>query len=231
MSEKRKHGGGGLIEDYFTKKQRKSNDSDSPSTASEREYLLNDPTGCIWLASPFLSRPERTTLFNQLVALDGPIKFKELDVVIYGKSYKQPRMVAFVAGSPLSYSYSGLALFAQPWPDSVARLCQRVNDVCNTNFNSCLLNLYRNGSDNIGWHSDNERELGVGNAVAGVSLGGVRMMHFRSTQGRGTFRVQLLPGSLILMSGMTQGYYQHSIPKTKRAVGVRLSLTFRTIKM
>lgn len=196
--------------------------------------LLDDATGRVALWQSFVGAVEARVWMNSLLT-GGDVRFQQCAVRVWGRHVAQPRLVAFVAATPaLSYTYSGLCLHAEVWPSWLAVLCARVNDVLHTSFNSCLLNYYRNGRDHIGWHSDNERELGEDRCVAGVSLGARRRLLFKprpgaTTAGARRLEIALDSGSLYAMSGAVQGNYMHCVPKAAGVAGARVSLTFRRI--
>jgi len=122
------------------------------------------------------------------------------------------------------------------WTPLLLELKTTVETVCDAGFsgfngfNSVLLNLYRDGNDSMGWHSDDEAELGHNPVIGSLSLGGMRrfMLRHRSQKGL-KHQLELTSGSLLLMQGTTQQYWQHHIPKTKRPVAPRINLTFRVI--
>jgi alkylated DNA repair dioxygenase AlkB len=111
-------------------------------------------------------------------------------------------------------------------------LLNNIKAVCSTEFTSVLMNLYRNGSDSNGWHSDDEKELGTDPVIASLSLGATRMFHLRHKFDKSQrHKMELTHGSLLLMSGKTQHFWQHQIPKTKKEVAPRINLTFRKIRV
>jgi alkylated DNA repair dioxygenase AlkB len=153
-------------------------------------------------------------------------------ITLWGKTYDEPRLTAWYGDEGKSYSYSGLTLHPQPWTPLLLEIKARVDTAAQTVFNSVLLNLYRDGRDSNGWHQDNEPELGVNPVIASVSFGAVRRFQMRHKFRQDLERLDLdLPhGSLLLMTGATQHYWQHQIPKTAKPVGARINLTFRVIQ-
>jgi alkylated DNA repair dioxygenase AlkB len=140
-----------------------------------------------------------------------------------------PRLTAYHADPGVTYCYSGVAHQAAPWPDYLIPIRRRVEELVQAPFNSLLLNYYRDGSDSIGYHSDDEPELGLNPIVPSLSLGATRrfVLRHRRTKERLTF--DLTHSSLLVMAGTTQHHWLHAVPKTTAAVGERINLTFRNI--
>jgi alkylated DNA repair dioxygenase AlkB len=129
-----------------------------------------------------------------------------------------------------SYRYSGLTLQPQPWTSGLLDLKEKLQQSLAISFNSVLLNYYRNGSDRVGWHSDDERDLVNHSAIAAISLGATRRFLLRHKIRKDEkFAIELSAGSLLVMQGQTQQYWQHSVPPSKRITQPRISLTFRMI--
>lgn len=138
-----------------------------------------------------------------------------------------PRLTAWYAEGGLSYSYSGVTHVAEPWTPPLADLKTRLEQVCNARFNSALVNRYRDGRDSMGWHADNERELGSNPTIASVSLGATRRFRLKHLASGETLNFDLSDGSLLVMAGTTQHHWHHCVPKTAKPVGERINLTFR----
>jgi len=177
---------------------------------------------------PFcLGAQESDRLF---IELHQTIQWQHEQITMYGRSVMQPRLTAWYGDQGKSYTYSGLTMQPLPWTATLLNLKAEVDAIANVVFNSVLLNLYRNGDDSMGWHSDDEPELGQNPTIASVSLGGTRRFLLRHRFEKGLkHELELTPGSLLLMQGTTQHYWQHHIPKTKRPVSPRINLTFRII--
>lgn len=195
---------------------------------------VEDSNANISVVEQFVTESDGMDLFEHI---RGTVNLGQFEIFIYGRLIPQPRLIGFVGASVLKYTYSGRTFTSTIWSDQIACLCYRVNVYCNTHFNSCLINYYRDGNDSIGWHSDNEKELGDNQCVAALTLGSSeRVMKFRplNTKYRAThganFSVNLRHGELLVMQGNTQRSFMHSIAKTATEVGPRMSLTFRTIK-
>lgn len=152
-------------------------------------------------------------------------------VHLHGQDYRVPRQVAWYGDPKVSYRYSGLVHRPLPWTPLLAKIRQRVQEEVGQPFNGVLLNLYRDGQDSMGWHSDDEPELGPNPTVASVNLGGTRRFDLRRKgSGRIEHSLELAHGSLLVMSGPTQHHWQHQVAKTRAACQPRLNLTFRWIR-
>lgn len=152
-------------------------------------------------------------------------------VTVWGKTYPQPRLVAWYGDDALSYSYSGVDLTALPWTPALANIKDKVEALCQSSFNSVLLNYYRDHRDSMGFHSDDEPELGSCPVIASVSFGDVRqfVLKHRTRKDIKNVKLQLPSGSLLLMKGATQANWKHGIPKESKPCGPRVNLTFRRI--
>lgn len=159
------------------------------------------------------------------------IKWKQESVRIYGKVMPQPRLIAWYGDPGKNYDYSGISLTPLPWSDLLREIKSRVEDCTNERFNSVFLNLYRDHNDSMGFHSDDERELGSEPSIASVTFGATRtfvLKHKRSAD-LPSIKIPLEAGSLLLMKGATQRFWKHGILKQTRPCGPRVNLTFRTI--
>ena len=184
--------------------------------------------GDIRFVAGFLTRAESDACFSELLDL---VPWEQHIIRIRGREVASPRLSAWYGDPDAHYRYSGLSLEPRPWLPSILALKTRVEMVCAVPFNSVLLNLYRDGSDSMGWHSDDEPELGERPVIASLSLGATRRFRLRHRRRRDLDPValDLESGSLLIMQGDTQRFWKHQIPKTKRTVGSRINLTFRSI--
>lgn len=148
-------------------------------------------------------------------------------IVLFGREVLQPRLACWYGDHP--YSYSGIRLEPRDWTDRLRVLRDRCSAESAVEFNSCLVNLYRDGRDSMGWHADDERELGREPVIASLSLGDTRVFRMRHRETKTLVEISLEHGSLLVMSGLMQQCWVHEIPKTKKSVGQRINLTFRTI--
>jgi alkylated DNA repair dioxygenase AlkB len=165
-----------------------------------------------------------------LTELTETIDWRQDRITLYGRSLLQPRLTAWYGDPGKSYTYSGLTMHPTAWTPVLLDLKARVEAVSEVVFNSVLLNLYRDGRDSMGWHSDDEPELGQRPVIGSLSLGGTRrfMLRHRSQKDL-KHQLELSSGSFLLMQGATQSFWQHQVPKTKRSVPPRINLTFRVI--
>jgi alkylated DNA repair dioxygenase AlkB len=146
-----------------------------------------------------------------------------------GRGRPFPRLTAWYADPGLSYSYSGVTHHALEWTPALGEVRRHVEAVAQAEFNSLLLNLYRDGRDSIGFHTDAEPELGLNPVVASVSLGAVREFILKHKTAREKRKFRLAHGSLLVMGGTCQHFWLHGVPKTDEEVGERINLTFRKI--
>ena len=140
-----------------------------------------------------------------------------------------PRLTAWQGDPDAVYVYSGIRNVPQPWAPAVAELRDAVDAMCGVRFNSVLLNRYRSGADGMGWHSDDEPELGAEPVIASVSLGATRRFDFRHNATGVTRSFQLTGGSLLVMRGQSQAQWRHRVPKEPKVGGERVNLTFRIV--
>ncbi len=182
----------------------------------------------VYYMTDFMVRKDADTLFEELI---DTIPWRSDKITVFGKTYDQPRLTAWFGEEGKSYSYSGITMEPVAFPGLLMELKTKIEIATDTKFNSCLANLYRDGQDSNGWHSDDEKELGINPIIASVSLGEARYFHLRHKSDHSLKEKLLLqPGSLLLMRGTTQHHWQHQVPKTKRKIGSRINLTFRYIQ-
>jgi alkylated DNA repair dioxygenase AlkB len=169
-------------------------------------------------------------------ALYAAIPWETHRLRLFGREVDAPRLSCWIGDPHTSYVYSGTRFEPHPWPSLLANLRERLQRVCGARFNSVLANLYRDGRDSMGWHSDDEPELGDQPLIASLSLGAERRFRLRRRLPRtvksspaDTVNLLLPPGSVLRMAGATQRLYRHDLPKTRRAVASRINLTFRWI--
>lgn len=140
--------------------------------------------------------------------------------------HMQPRLIAAYGDTGVSYRYSRTTHPALPWTDTLMEIKNKIEAV-RGKYNYCLLNRYRSGSDSMGWHADNEPEMG--DIIGSLSLGATRKFRIRHNESRATRTFEVASGTLIIMAGTMQQFWQHEVPKTKLPVGERINLTFRQI--
>ena len=165
-----------------------------------------------------------------LLTLLQDIDWQTETLLMYGREVLTPRLTAWHGDAGCSYRYSGVIHQPQPWTDSLQRIRRSVEAKLQTQFNSVLLNLYRNGNDSVAWHSDDEPELGMQPLIASVSLGQERVFQIRHKQDKSRkHALALLHGSLLVMQGRSQADWQHQVPKSRQHMQPRINLTFRQV--
>ena len=170
---------------------------------------------------------EAAVLFAEL---RQTIDWQQESILMFGRRVLVPRLVAWHGDPGASYTYSGTPHQPLPWTRPLARIRDRAAELCGARFNAVLLNLYRDGCDGMGWHADDEAQLGRDPVIASVSLGATRRFCLRHRRRRNLkLDVPLPHGSLLCMSGPTQHHWLHALPKTRAAVGERINLTFRLV--
>ena len=195
-------------------------------TAFERLPLLDAE---LWLQRSFLRDDEATHCFDLLL---HELEWRQGSVTLFGRKHDIPRLQAWYGDVGAQYTYSGMRLSAAPWTVTLDTLKTRIGQIADVPFNSVLANFYRDGADSVGWHSDNERDLGKDPVIASLSLGATRRFQLRH-RGRPELpvvNIDLAPGDLLIMAGPMQSHWHHQIPKTAKRVGPRINLTFRLVK-
>ena len=187
------------------------------------------PDGDALLVPRFLPESRADAYFERLLDV---VDWEQHEIRIGGKNVASPRLSAWYGDPGASYSYSGLSLEPRPWLPVLRELKTQVEKASGRLFNSVLLNLYRDGDDSMGWHSDDEPELGERPVIASISLGATRQFRLRHKKRADLEAVVVgLPhGSLLIMKGETQHFWKHQLPKSKRVSEPRVNLTFRSIR-
>lgn len=167
--------------------------------------------------------------YSVLATLQEKAAWSKHTVRVFNQSFRSPRLSAWYGEPGAAYRYSGVTHYPLPWLHELAELKIRLEAFFKHSFNSVLLNYYRNGDDGMGAHSDDEAELGRQPVIASLSLGASRrfVFHPRPPNCGASIKLHLPHGSVLLMKGRCQRDWKHSLPKTKRAVGPRINLTFR----
>ena len=174
-----------------------------------------------------LSSEEANQYFDLLMQ---NILWEKDEVIIFGKHITTKRKVAWYGDSEYLYTYSNTIKQALVWTKELSELKQIVEELAGIKFNSCLLNLYHNGNEGMGWHSDDEKPLGKNNTIASLSFGAERKFSFKHKQTKQTVSLVLEHGSLLIMKDATQTNWLHSLSKSKNIIQSRINLTFRTIR-
>jgi alkylated DNA repair dioxygenase AlkB len=165
-----------------------------------------------------------------LLALQAEIPWQQHRLNLFGREVAAPRLSCWIGDPDAAYTYSRTRFEPQPWPPVVAMLRDDLATRFGLRFNSVLANLYRDGHDSMGWHSDDEPELGAQPVIASLSFGAVRTFRLRSRATHATaLAIDLSHGSLLVMGGQTQALYQHALPKRAGIHAPRINLTFRWI--
>ncbi len=182
----------------------------------------------IWYFGEFLDKASADNYFEHLL---NTVNWRKDSIRVFGKVYDQPRLTALYGNNGKAYSYSNITMHPRPFDVSLKKLKSDIERVAGAEFTSCLLNLYRDGSDSNGWHADDEKELGKNPVIASISLGQERNFKLRHRFNKDLkYNLILEHGSLLLMKGPTQHYWHHQIPKSKKPMEPRINLTFRVIK-
>jgi Alkylated DNA repair protein len=192
---------------------------------------LPDADAALW--PHWLDTAEADALFAEL---RQAIVWETHRIRLFGRELDSPRLSCWIGDPGATYTYSRSRFEPRPWPPALAALRGRVEQVCAARFNSVLANLYRDGQDSMGWHSDDEPELGAQPVIASLSLGAERRFRFRRRRARsepaqpGDTSELLLPhGSLLRMAGDTQRLYRHDLPRMRGIDAPRINLTFRWV--
>lgn len=180
--------------------------------------------GEIDFISDFLSTDKANKLFHEIIEKSN---WEQGKIKLFGKEFLEPRLRCWY--SEKGYTYSNSYLPPTPTPSYLLLLKKEIEQLAETTFNSILINYYRDGQDSMGWHQDNEPELGVNPTIASLSLGAERYFHFKHLTSKETFKILLNSGSLLIMKGEIQHYWKHQIPKSKKITTPRINLTFRQI--
>lgn len=203
----------------------------APASGGWQRIALPDADVALW---PYWLDPvEADALFAEL---RQAVAWETHRIRLFGRELDTPRLSCWIGDPGASYTYSRTRFEPQPWPTVLAALRGRLEQACAARFNSVLANLYRDGNDAMGWHSDDEPELGEQPVIASLSLGAARRFRFRRRRARGepaqpgdTSGLLLPHGSLLRMAGATQRLYRHDLPRMRGLDAPRINLTFRRI--
>ena len=150
-------------------------------------------------------------------------------IKIFDKTHQIPRLQAWYADNEIEYTYSGKKLQRRNWNNLLLEIKEKIETITSFKFNSVLANLYRDGNDSMGLHSDDEKELGKNPVIASLSLGESREIYFKHKNKKLNLIIPQANGQLLVMHGKTQKYWKHEIKKTKKIKKPRINLTFRNI--
>lgn len=194
------------------------------NTEDHRNLLLKDGAA-YYFGNVFSSEKA----FRYFEILQKNILWRNSEAILFGKKIISKRKVAWYGEAEFEYTYSKITQKALLWTPELLEIKKTIETVSGQTYNSCLLNLYHTGAEGMGWHSDAEKELEKDRAIASVSFGAARRFEFRHKESGETVSILLENGSLLLMNGPTQTYWQHRLPTTKKINEPRINLTFRTI--
>ena len=190
------------------------------------DYNLLPYDGIVHYHGKIFNATEIQDFFN---LLSTEINWEHDEVMMFGKKIVTKRKVAWYGEEPFDYTYSHIKKTALYWNDTLKRIKNTIEDISGETYNSCLLNLYHNGEEGMGWHTDNEKELKKEGAIASVSFGAVRKFTFKHKNTQEKLELTLDNGSLLVMKGTTQTHWLHRLPPSKKINAPRINLTFRTI--
>ncbi|MFT4698888.1 MAG: alkylated DNA repair dioxygenase AlkB [Flavobacteriaceae bacterium] len=196
-------------------------------SSHEKEIRLDLPQADIVYYPSFFASEKGAEYYNRLLS---ETEWQQDDITVYGKTFKQPRLTALYGLDEKAYSYSGLTMAPNIFSPLLIELKNEIEKVSEIKFTAVLINLYRNGNDSMGWHSDDEKELGKNPVIASLTLGAERFFHLKHKENKElSYKLLLEHGSLLIMKGETQHFWQHQIPKSKAIQSPRINLTFRQI--
>ena len=181
----------------------------------------------IWYYPNFLGKKKSDLLYKRL---HDEIPWQKYQIKLFGKIYDQPRLTSFHSIGNKNYDYSQIGIKNNFMTNDLRSLLKMIHKKTDYRFNSVLLNLYRDGMDSNGWHSDNEPELGNDPKIASITLGEERFFHIKHKKIKDLkYKILLKHGSLLLMGERSQTEWVHQIPKTKKKIYPRINLTYRYI--
>jgi alkylated DNA repair dioxygenase AlkB len=193
----------------------------------KKNVPIEIPGGEYLYIDNFFDRKSADRLFKAFLE---EIDWNQEGMMMYGKYVQFPRLTAWYGENDKPYSFSGITLQPKPWSSDLLEIKGLIEPLAKTSFNSVLLNRYRDGSDSISWHTDAEKELGINPIIASVNFGAERIFQLKHMKTQERIDIPLKHGSLLIMMGALQHNWQHQVPKTKKVIGERINLTFRTIK-
>ena len=199
----------------------------APSTDKVRSGLNTIKNGEYCYYPSFFSKVESDFYLKELT---DNILWKQESINMYGKRINFPRLTAWYGENDKPYSFSGITLSPLPWSTNLLEIKNKIEPNAGVIFNSVLLNRYRDGNDSISWHTDAETELGKNPVIASVNYGETRNFQLRHIETKEKIEIELVHGSLLIMQGELQHFWQHQVPKTSRKIKERINLTFRVIK-
>lgn len=196
--------------------------------AVSEKIILDLPDAEIVYYPNFFDQTDANAIFEELKTTTN---WQQDEITVFGKKHLQPRLTALFGNDGKAYGYSNIKMYPSPWTILLQKIKYKIETVVDTNFSTVLLNLYRSGQDSNGWHADDEKELGQNPVIASVSFGAPRFFYLQhKTNKLLKQKILLEHGSLLVMSGTTQHFWKHQIPKTTKPLDQRINLTFRLIR-
>ena len=196
----------------------------NPTLDETKNWLPQD--GTVNYYGQILNRDRADFYFNKMLET---LEWRNDEAIIFGKKIITKRKVVWYGDEPFEYTYSNTSKYALPWTKELLELLQLTQNKTGETFNSCLVNLYHDGSEGMAWHSDGEKDLKKDGAIGSLSFGAERKFAFKHKQSKETISIVLKHGSLLMMKDITQTNWLHRLPPTKRINKPRINLTFRTI--
>lgn len=196
---------------------------DAPRSPGDK-ILISD--GAYRFVPNFYAKSVADHYFQVLLS---EIAWKQEHMMMYGRTINFPRLTAWYGDNDKPYSFSGITLTPLPWTDALLVIRKDLERLSDKQFNSVLLNRYRDGNDSISWHTDAEPELGKNPVIASVNFGAERVFQLRHIKTGERLDIPLSHGSVLIMEDQLQHFWQHQVPKTKKPLTERINLTFRYI--
>lgn len=192
---------------------------------SKDTFQLNE--GSVCLHKNVFSYDKSLVIFE---ALKEELNWQQDEIKMFGKRIPIPRMNAWYADVGCNYKYSGIQLEHNLWSPTLNIIRNKIKELYDISFNSCLANFYRNGQDSVGWHSDDEPELGKNPTIFSISFGEERKFQIRNKNDyKDRLNIPLTHNSLLIMKGSLQHIYEHQVPKEPKKQNPRVNLTFRNV--
>lgn len=199
-----------------------------PPADQPHRHAFSFPDAQVCLVDPFLGPEDAASIFDELFA---GVRWRQDSIKLWGKVHDVPRLQQWFADDGMVYTWSGIRMEPAPWIAPLERLRERLHEALGLRFNTALANLYRDGNDTVGWHADDEPELGEAPVIASISLGATRDFVLRHrTRPELVQSISLAHGSLLVMEGQTQQHWRHCVPRRKRVLTPRINLTFRHVR-
>lgn len=183
--------------------------------------------GSVFYYGKIFNESEANEFYKSLLT---DILWRSDEIKLFGKTITTKREVAWYGDKPYLYTYSKTTKKARIWNELLSDIKDKTEKVCGKTFNSCLLNLYHNGTEGMSWHSDSEKDLAENGTIASLSFGAERRFSFRHKSTKQTIDIHLEHGSLLIMKDETQKHWLHRLPVTKKISSPRINLTFRSIR-